>query len=345
MSFFNDIAKLLSEGESLVLATILSRQGSAPRAAGSRMAVRSDGSILGTIGGGVLEASVQQLAAEVFRDRRTLAREYTLTVEDASRMDMTCGGQVRVLVHFVDASDRAQSRFYRDVAALLDAGRRAVLVTGIPADRESGPPEQGFLAKDGSHAGTIDPAVMREVAGRFSGGRPGEIRCDERDFLVEPLCDKGSVFIFGAGHISRELAPLAKLVGFRTVVLDDRHEFASRARFPSADSVLVIDSFEKALAGLIIDEDSFLVIVTRGHAHDKTVLGQSLATNACYIGMIGSRRKRDAIYEALIGEGAARADLDRVHCPIGLDIGAETPEEIALCIAAELVQARARKNG
>ena len=344
MSVFKGIAKLLSEGENLVLATIINRSGSAPRSAGSRMAVRSDGSILGTVGGGILEARVQELAAEVFENRRTLVRKFTLTPEDASRMGMICGGQVRVLIHFVDASETFKSRFYQDVAATLDAYRQALLVTLIPREEEiSERPGCGLIGKDGSIKGTLDSALVREIAARFGGRQPDVVRYGEDDFLIEPLSNEGSVFIFGAGHISRELAPLTKLVGFRTTVLDDRQEFANRARFPSADAVLVPDSFEKALDGLDIDEESCLVIVTRGHAHDKTVLGKALATKAGYIGMIGSRRKRDAVYEALLKEGFTRADVERVHSPIGLDIGAETPEEIAVSIVAELIRARAGK--
>jgi xanthine dehydrogenase accessory factor len=345
MSVFKGIAKLLSEGESIVLATILSRSGSAPRSAGSRMVVRSNGSILGTVGGGVLEARVQELAAKVFENRKTLVRDFAFTAEVAEDACMICGGQVRVLIHFVDASEAFQSRFYQDAAATLEAYRQAWLVTLIPGEEEVfGQPGCGLMGKDGSSTGTLDPALIREVVVRFRGREPDVVWYGEEGFLVEPLCKEGSVSIFGAGHISRELAPLAKLVGFRTIVLDDRDEFANRARFPSADAVLVLDSFEKALEGLDIDEESCLVIVTRGHTHDKTVLGQALATKAGYIGMIGSRRKRDAVYGALLKEGFTRTDLERVHSPIGLDIGAETPEEIAVSIVAELIQARAGKS-
>ncbi len=345
MNVFKGIAKLLSEGESVVLATILDRSGSAPRSVGSRMAVRADGSILGTVGGGILEARVQELASEVFTTRRSLVKKFTLTAEDASRMGMICGGQVRILIEFLDASEDFQSRFYNDIAAALDAYRQTLLVTRIPgAEGDLERPGHGLMEKDGSFTGTLDPALAREVAGLFGSRQPDVVRRGEDDFFVEPLCREGSVFIFGAGHIARELAPLSKLVGFRTVVVNDRREYANRARFPSAEAVLVLDSFENAMNGLNIDEESCLVIVTRGHAHDKTVLGQALATKAGYIGMIGSRKKRDAVYEALLDEGFTRGDMERVRCPIGLDIEAETPEEIAVSIVAELVQARAGKS-
>jgi len=338
MNVFKGIAKLLSEGESVVLATILDRSGSAPRSVGSRMAVRANGSILGTVGGGVLEARVQDLASEVFKTRKTMVRKFTLTAEDASRMGMICGGQVRILIDFLDASEDLQGRFYNDVVAALDAHRQALLVTLIPGEQgDFERPVHGLIVKDGSFTGTLDPALVREVADLFGGRQPDVVRHGEQDFFVEPLCRQGSVFIFGAGHIGRELAPLSKLVGFRTIAVDDRQEFANRARFPSADAVLVLDSFANAMNGLNIDEESCLVIVTRGHAHDKTVLGLALATKAGYIGMIGSRKKRDAVYEALIEEGFTRDELERVHCPVGLDIKAETPEEIAVSIVAELI--------
>jgi xanthine dehydrogenase accessory factor len=201
------------------------------------------------------------------------------------------------------------------------------------------------VEKNGSCNGTFDIVPAGQVAVLFGGGRlPGLVRYGEEDFFVEPLSMEGSVFIFGAGHVGLELAPLAKLVGFRTIVLDDRPEFANRERFPSADAVIVPHSFKNALDGLDIDEQSYIVILTRGHVHDKTVLGQALATRAGYIGMIGSKKKRDATYEALLAEGFTRADFKRVHSPIGVGIGAETPEEIAVSIVAELIQVRAEKG-
>jgi xanthine dehydrogenase accessory factor len=126
------------------------------------------------------------------------------------------------------------------------------------------------------------------------------------------------------------------------VVLDDRSDFANKERFPKADRIIVIPSYENLFSGLDIDQDSYLVIVTRGHLHDKTVLEQSLRTKAGYIGMIGSRRKQHLVYEELLEKGFTEDDLKRVHNPIGLDIHAETPEEIAVSIVAELISARSR---
>jgi xanthine dehydrogenase accessory factor len=161
---------------------------------------------------------------------------------------------------------------------------------------------------------------------------------------VEPTVLPGTVYLFGAGHVSRPVAELASVVDFQTVVLDDRAEFSNAERFPKADQIKVIPSFHQAFEGLDIDRDSYVVILTRGHLHDKTVLEQALKSNAGYIGMIGSRRKRDLIYQELLGKGFAKNELERVCAPIGLAIGAETPEEIAVSIVAELIQVRAGRG-
>lgn len=342
MEIFDSIVELLTQRESVVLTTIISRSGSAPRAVGARMIVRGDGSIRGTVGGGILEARVQQLAENTFEHRGAIVRDFVLTAEDAEQMGMICGGRLRVLIQYVDGGDPAHLAFYREVAAAFELGQRAWLMTEIPA---------GETARNG-----LAQCLCRSDGTRFFAGRhrdasipsplegarePQVVTQGESRFLVEPLCHEGAAFIFGAGHIAHKLAPLTRLVGFRTVVLDDRAEFANRERFVSADDIVVLSSFENAMADLAIDENSYIVIVTRGHAHDTTLLGQALATRAGYVGMIGSRRKCNAVYHALEKEGVAAEAFERVHAPIGLAIAAETPEEIAVSITAELIAVRA----
>lgn len=390
MDVLKRLTEILSAGESLVVAVIVSKSGSAPRAVGTKMAVRKDASIIGTIGGGLLEAQVRDLAAEIFQSGRTMLRKYSFTAQEAAKMCMICGGEVEVLLYFVNASDPSNPLLYRQIAETLGSGRRAWLVTEIPpgvrasvesqpfgtgsaqsfqppqaaatsaaAGREppprlaphSGPgaaaiPAGGSAAclvkSDGAHTGSLDRDAVNAIMPL--PGLPQLVSHDGRLFFVEPLCNQGTVFIFGAGHVSHKLAPLTRLVGFRTVVLDDRSEFANRERFETADEIVVADSFEQAMASLEIDEESYLVLVTRGHAHDKTLLRQALRTRAGYIGMIGSLRKRNALYEALQKEGFPPGEFGRVCSPIGLEIGAQTPEEIAVSIVAQLIQARAGKN-
>jgi len=345
MGIFNSIAELLAGGESFALALIVSRSGSAPRAAGTRMVVREDTSIIGTIGGGILEAKVRDLAMEVLRERKSVLKEFVFNAEDAGRIGMICGGRVKVLIQFVDASQTQNLLLYQEILATLRARKPAWLITEIPSGEAGLEPSAQCLASNGAaYAGQLGGGTVEALTAGARAGRPQLIAHGDKSSLVESLRNEGVVYIFGAGHISRELASLTGLVGFQTVVLDDRPDFANRERFPGADEVVVLDSFDRALAGLEINEDSYLVLVTRGHAHDKVLLRQALGTKAGYIGMIGSRTKRDSLYDALCSEGFARDEFERVSSPIGLEIGAETPEEIAVSIVAELIRARAQRN-
>jgi xanthine dehydrogenase accessory factor len=157
---------------------------------------------------------------------------------------------------------------------------------------------------------------------------------------VSALDVKGTVYIFGAGHVSQKLALITGMVGFRTVIVDDRAEFASTARFPSADQVMVVPDYDHLFEKIKLDAESYLVIVTRGHLYDKTVLAQAVKQEVIYTGMIGSKRKKEAVFKALLEEGITSDQLERVHSPIGLSIGAESPEEIAVSIVAELIKTR-----
>lgn len=158
-------------------------------------------------------------------------------------------------------------------------------------------------------------------------------------YLLELIRKAPKVYLFGGGHISLHLVPLVKMVGFDLTLIDDRRKFASPERFPQADEIHVMD-FRNLSGEIKFEPESYVVIVTRGHLYDKQVLSQVLKNETAYVGMIGSRRKRELIYRELEKEGFARSRLARVHSPIGLDIGAETPEEIAVSIVAEMISIR-----
>ncbi|MGC8490850.1 MAG: XdhC family aldehyde oxidoreductase maturation factor [Syntrophobacteraceae bacterium] len=342
-----DILELLGRGEDLVLATILTNQGSTPRSMGAQMVIRPDGRIRGTIGGGKVEAAVIQTAEEIRTKSGAIVRDYDLTGGAGADMDLICGGRLSVLIEHLALTPGAAAR-YEAVVEEMEAGRRILSVALLPESTPSGPLKRFVLRQDGSVIGDTEAAtpVARRIVSAFGENRSTAILpLDGNRYLVEAMCARGSVFIFGAGHVSRELARLTSRMEFRTIVLDDRAEFANRERFPTADEVRVTSGFDKALQALPIGPESYLVIVTRGHSHDKTVLAQAIRTNAAYIGMIGSRRKRTGVYAALLSEGVSQESLERVRCPIGLEIGAETPEEIAVSIAAELIRARSEKNG
>lgn len=341
---YQEMLQLLNRGESFVQATILTQSGSVPRTAGAKMIILADKSIRGTIGGGQVEALVQKLGAHVFETKETVTREYNL-IGQAGQMDMICGGKLEVLVEYMDASNQQLLGVYQDIRAAIEKRKKVVLVTPI-ANGKNGNARSFLVKEDGSVDGTfsglaeLKEKFISQARSRYSG----VIAIAGNRFLVEPVSTYGTVYIFGAGHISQKLALLTPRVDFRTIILDDRKEFASRDRFPAADEVIVLENFEQAFNNLDIDQDSYLVIVTRGHAHDKTVLARALRTKACYIGMIGSLSKRDTIYSALREEGYSEDSIKKVYSPIGLKIAAETPEEIAVSIMAELIKVRAEQS-
>lgn len=343
---YETCARVLSGGEDVVVATVIGQSGSAPRAAGAKMLVRADGSFVGTIGGGLVEAEVLRMAAGVFQTGRSVVRDFNLTGADAAGMNMICGGRMEVLVGLLSAGAPANAEICRSIGVLLHSRERGVLLTKLPLDNETRPLELSLFGLDGWQTGFDIPEQCREDLLKARGTRNIHRAKYMENVLLEPVNSLGTVYIFGAGHVSQKLAGLTSLVDFFTVVVDDRAEFANRERFPLADEIIVPDSMEDCLSGLALGEDSYVVIVTRGHEHDMIVLFQTIQTAACYIGMIGSARKRQAVYEGLYERGICKEKLGRVYSPIGLKIGAQTPEEIAVAIVAQLIQVRGEQlNG
>lgn len=338
-----EIRDALARGEDLVLATIFVQEGSAPRTAGTKMAVRRDGTTVGTIGGGLLEATVLREASRVRGTGQALLHAFDLTKSNVADMDMICGGRVQVLVEGVEATGE-NARVFAALVQRLGQGKGAALVTALGAEGEGPWPATRCLVSDAAVEGalSLDDATVGAVGA--GGGTPFLLSDGGRRLFVEPFAPASRAYFFGAGYVTGETEALARRVGFRTVVLDDRPEFANRDRYPEAEEVRCVPGFDDALRGLGLDRDAYVVIVTRGHSFDRLVLEQVLRTGAGYVGMIGSRHKRRAIYDALLARGVAQEALDRVHCPVGVEIDAETPAEIAVSIVAELIRERATRG-
>lgn len=340
------ICHMLEDGEDLVQATIIKHSGSTPRSVGSKMFVRRDGSVIGSVGGGLVEFEMQKLAREIFNTGKARIETVELSGKDAATTDqMICGGRLEFLLEYL-SGDPASSREFRKLVTAIQEGQKGYLIKALDTKGDTLSQMEHCLVRRDSvvlgsfpGAGSWIPILTAEAARKKS---PAICSEEGKRFFVEPTVPPGTVYLFGAGHVSRPVAELANMVDFRTVVLDDRADFASKERFPKADQIVVVPSYENLYANLDIDQDSYLVIVTRGHLHDKTVLEQSLRTGAGYIGMIGSKRKQHLVYDELMTKGFTREDLNRVHNPIGLDISAETPEEIAVSIVAELIKFRAQ---
>lgn len=337
------MGNILKQGEPLVLATVLKHQGSTPRKPGAKMVVRSDGRTIGTIGGGVLESMTLESAARVFETKQAEVRTFDL---NENSIGMFCGGQMEILTDWI-AANQNNSAFFRKLDNAMRAERKGLLVTSLEAGNNSAKKiDRCLIITDDTAQGNLQDTHpwAADFLKKQNGARsPTLITYEGRRLLIEPFRNVKTLYLFGGGHISLQVAQITMPVGFRTIVLDDREEYANCKRFSGVDGVRVVASFEAACSALGIDQDCFLVIVTRGHAHDRTVLAQALRTNAGYIGMLGSKRKRDVIYESLFDDGFTPADLKRVHCPIGLNIGGETPAEIAVSIVAELIKVRSEQ--
>lgn len=337
------IYEFLEKKESFVLATILEKSGSAPRDQGTNMIIKKDFSIIGTIGGGIFEAMAIKLASNVFESGNSIIRKFSLTNSGVSALGAACGGDVKLLLEYIDFYDNKMLEIYQKVSELKRKGINFTLVTKIPEEEKCIRKinrwictEVGFFGEEND----IVQSIFRRIRENFKNITFEKIDKNGDKYLIEPIFNHESVYILGAGHVAQKIADVTKMLDFKTIVLDDREEFANRERFKTADEVKVIPSFDNLINHIKVDCRSYIIIVTRGHAFDKEILSQMLKTDAKYIGMIGSKKKRDVVYKCLLNEGYSVGDIERVYCPIGLSISAQTPEEVAVSIAAELVKIR-----
>ncbi len=333
----------LHQGMPLVLAKITSQQGSTPRTAGTQMIIGADGRYAGTIGGGLLEAKVIAQSRALLPSGQARFERFDLGHADVASMDMICGGGLEILLDPIAPLPENIALLAQWDRMLTQSTEGALVIAIRRVGQEIAQIHHALIRDDGSVEGYL-PLTPTAVADLVRAGRKARamtsIESENYFLILEPIHRPESAYILGAGHVAQPTAHMAALLGFQVIVLDDRADFANRDRFPDAHQVRVLANFENPFAGFEVDQSSYIVIVTRGHLYDKVVLAQALRTKAGYIGMIGSRRKRDAIFHRLRNEGFGEEDLRRVHAPIGLNIGAETPEEIAVSIVGEMVAVR-----
>lgn len=349
---YNKALELAGTKQVGVLATIIRLTGSGPRGAGTKFLIMEDGSYAGTIGGGLLEAEVLKKAGDVFATLKPARLGMSLMGKDVAETDMICGGEVEVFFEPLLPNDESGIGVLRKLAEIQKRGGSGLLITVVDAKRwENQGSLKVFIDSKGERTGDlggmkhVEDELQRSLPQRLEKREPAlavfeSANGEEVELFVEPVLSDPFLYLFGGGHVSSQIVPLASKVGFKVVVVEDRAEFADPEKVPDAEAVHCYP-FDGVVERFPVDASSYIIIVTRGHLNDKTILEQSLRTRAGYIGMIGSRRKKAMIYEKLLEEGFTQKDLDRVHAPIGLDIGAETPEEIAVSIVAELIQVRA----
>ena len=338
-SLYGKIVELIDRGEPMAVALVLSAQGSTPQGAGARAIVEPSGRLWGTVGGGMVEAQTLRTAAEVYRSGRPHVFDCDMSNADSSRDVAVCGGTMRVLVDPTAARHRAC--FHKAARALAERRRGCLITRFRSAPRAE--VEIEWLPEAAISAATTFPGVDA-IRSCLETGCPQrfclEPTTSAEEVFVEPIIPPPLLVIAGGGHVGHAVAIEAQRVGFEVAVIDDRPEFSDAATFPPGIHA-VCGPVPKEIAGLPLDADSFVVLVTRGHRHDAEALAACIHRPLAYLGMIGSRRKVALVRKKFLDGGlATEAELDRVRAPIGLEIGAVTVPEIAVSIVAQLIAVR-----
>src|ERR1700729_2500940 len=335
-------------GETFGLATVVQTFRSAPREPGAALATSIDGEVIGSVSGGCVEGAVYELCGEVVETGQSVLQTYGVSDDDAFAVGLTCGG---ILDIFVEPVSRELFPELGDVATAVQRDEPVAVVTVI-----SGPGPAGarrIVYADGAASGSLgagdrlDQAVDDDARGMLAQGQTGirrygpdgERRRDELAVFVQSFAPAPRMLVFGAIDFAAAVARAGKFLGYRVTVCDARPVFATRSRFPDADEV-VVDWPHRFLASAEVDARTVICVLTHDPKFDVPLLEVALRCPAAYIGAMGSRRTHEDRLERLRQVGMTEAELARLRSPIGLDLGARTPEETAIAIAAELIQLR-----
>ncbi|MEE4496030.1 XdhC family protein [Streptomyces sp. BE230] len=352
-----DIAAALhqwsEEGRDFAVATVVAVDGSAPRAPGAALAVDSEGTAVGSVSGGCVEGAVYELCVQALQDGRTVRERFGYSDEDAFAVGLTCGGAIDVLVTPVRSGEAVLR------AALSAAGRdEPAALTRVVRGPDALLGRALLVRSDASYEGSIDgrPALDRRAAAEaralLDAGRTGTVEIAEDGtscpggltVFVESSVPPPRMIVFGAVDFATALVRAGKFLGHHVTVCDARSVFATRARFPEADDV-VVDWPHRYLGSTTIDERTVLCVLTHDARFDIPLLETALRLPVAYVGAMGSRRTHEDRNQRLREAGLTEDELGRLHSPIGLDLGARTPEETALSIAAEIVAERRGGTG
>jgi xanthine dehydrogenase accessory factor len=298
----------------------------------AKLVVAAHGEYWGTIGGGCTEADVMAQALEAAKRGTPIVVRHTLNADLAGDVGLSCGGTAEFFLEPVVAE---LDGLYHAVARAITERMPALVSTAL--DWPAGPAKAARVGDRVVGTGLPgNPTVAEHL--------PSTPTVDEeRGLFVEPVPRLPRVIVFGAGHVGNEIARLAARAGFYVVVIDDRPEFADPSRLPGVDEVIV-ENLRTVLGRVRLDADDYVLATTRGHQFDAEIVEATAASNARYVGMLGSARKKAVIWKALESLGVPRAALERVRVPIGERIGADTPAEIAVSVVAELIRMRRLGN-
>ena len=313
-----EIKRWLAEDDPVAVATVISTWGSAPRPAGSRMAISKSGKIAGSVSGGCLEGEVFEQAQAILQGKPAQLFHYGVSDDLAFSVGLSCGGEVDLLVEPL-------TEVHRRLIADLDAETPVVLETDVgtlPGARELLSPVDAGLQE----------LMEKETPVRRDG------------VFLEPFPRPHELYIFGGSHVAIPLTKMASEIGFRVTVVDARSKFAEAERFPGARTVIHAWP-DEILKNLPLDSSTYIVILTHDPKFDDPTITAALKGRPRYIGAIGSKKTHRDRVARLVTAGVKAAEIERVHAPIGLDLGAQTAEETALAILAQMVAARHGKQG
>ena len=313
------IIESIESGNSLVLVTLIEQEGSAPRGVGAQMLVDASGRIAGTIGGGAIEGKAIRMGGELLEKKESAVQDFSLNLSSGTDLGMVCGGSVKAYFAYIDG----------DAFAWKEAAEQVLFrfENRLP----------GYVVLD-LEQGTVLVRAKEEIDDSVGPGRL------EGNLFTLPIPLEERVILFGGGHVAQALVPILAGVGFSCIVFENRPEFAEKSLFPAAHRVLLGD-YKRVEDTLTLLETDYIVIMTNGHLHDLILEEQLLRRKFAYIGVMGSHRKIAAVNEKLREAGISEEAISSVHTPIGLDILAVTPAEIAISVAAECIQVRALAGG
>jgi xanthine dehydrogenase accessory factor len=297
----------------------------------AKMLVTLDGARIGTVGGGCLEAEIIERALSAAERGTPAVSEHTLANELAGDYGLTCGGTATIVVEPVHRSVELEA-CYSACVDLLARDGRGVLVTALDWSTDI---RKALVTADAVHGAAT--AAMIAAAATADVGREEPMLGD--GMLVEPMRGAPRLIVFGGGHVGGSIGRAASFAGWRVTIVDDRSEYADAARHPDAERTVASD-YAQISPMLGIDDECYVVVATRGHQHDALLVDQLARMRTRYLGMLGSRRKVALTWRLLERWGVPRERLDAVHAPVGVAIGADTPEEIAISVVAEMITVR-----
>lgn len=339
--------KLLENQQSCVIATVVKTNGSTPQKPGAKLLIREDGSGLGTLGGGCVEGDIWYAAKEILRNGSGPEfRDYFLNEDIAARDGLVCGGTMYFFIEPI-LSPTEYLPFGKEMIGAYSGGKPvsvATVVNGEPSVAIKG--SRIMLREDGSTLGSLGKPELDKIALIAAeqvcalGTNQYVTTDDGIGIFIEGCTTPTTLILIGGGHVAKSTYQLARMMGYRVFVVDDRAEFANAERFPEAESTIVVDDYTKSFDTIPVNKNTFIIVATRGHWFDDLALEAAVKTQASYVGLLGSKRKTIMIYKRLNELGVSAERLKSVHAPIGLDIGALTPEELATSIISEIIMVR-----